>query len=547
MRNRVLVIGIDSGTFDLITPWTEEGYLPNIARLINEGSWSELESTPLPLTGPAWTSFMTGKNPGKHGVFDFVRVTKDYKTLPINADDIDSKTIFEIVSQDKKKVISINVPITHPPQEVNGYMISGMPASDVSDGITFPEDAKERLPRDYLIIPKTVYEGDNEKEILDELDIMLKRQMEVVKDFIKEDWDLFMVVFFATDVVSHWFWKYHDKNHPLHRQEHEKYAGAILDIYQKVDESIGELLASIDSNTTVLVMSDHGVGPLHQDIFINNWLAKKGYLKFKKNLITRLKVLAHGLGWTLENLYSISQRLKLARKTVSMSEEGRNFLLKFLLSFSDVDWSRTKAYSMTNFGPIFINLKGREEQGIVEKGREYDELVNEIKDGLLQIKDPNGEHAIEKVFTKDELFHGKYFDFAPDIIYVPKDMKYTSNRYFEFGSNKLFGKPHRDMSGDHRYNGIFIARGDQIKEGLRFEGAKIYDLAPTILHLMEAGIPDDMDGRVLKEIFEEDSDIFLRDTEIIESKKAEKRNKRRISPEEEKRIKERLRGLGYTA
>jgi predicted AlkP superfamily phosphohydrolase/phosphomutase len=541
MRKKVLTLGIDGATFDLILPWVEKGELPTLEKLIEEGSWSELQSTPLPLTAPAWVSFMTGKNPGKHGIYDFVRVTKDYKTVPISSRDIDSETILEIASYKGKRVISINVPITYPPFKINGYMISGMPASNLSDGITYPEEISKRIPEDYKMIPVEVYEGNNEEEILKELEHMLDVQLEVIKDFIKEKWDLFIVVFFATDVVSHWFWKYYDENHPLHREKYKRHKDAILRIYKRVDNCIGEILSLVDSDIYVLLMSDHGFGPLHRDIFINNWLVKKGYLKFKKNIITRIKLLAYKLGWTLENLYAISEKLKIAKLTVTMSEEKRQSLLKLLLSFSDVDWKRTKAYSMTNFGPIFINLKGREARGIVERGEEYRKLIEEIKEGLLEIIDDDGEKAIEKVYTKEELFSGKYLDYAPDIIYIPKGMKYTANRYFEFGSNKLFGKPHRDMSGDHRYNGIFVAKGPGIKRGFRFSDAVIWDIAPTILYLLGVGIPEDMDGRVLKEIFSKDVAPITKEEEMS----MKKEQKRQLTAKEERKIKERLRGLGY--
>jgi len=180
--------------------------------------------------------------------------------------------------------------------------------------------------------------------------------------------------------------------------------------------------------------------------------------------------------------------------------------------------------------------------GAVNPGTEYKTLVDKIKKELYEIKDDNGDNLIEKVYTKDELFNGKHSDEAPDIIYIPKDMKYTANRYFEFASNKLIGKPHRDMSGDHRYNGIFIAAGRGIKRNFRFSGARIYDIAPTILYLMGLKIPEDMDGRVLSEIFENK----------IEYNKERKYNsiKRKSSALSEcesieDKIKERLRNLGY--
>ena len=520
MTKRVLVIGIDSGTFDLIKPWAQAGHLPNLGKLIESGVHGSFVDSWLPITAPRWTTISTGKNPGKHGIFDFSNMLTNYKTKPVSSKDIDAKPLYSLISDANKKVLVLNYPITYPCTCVDGHMVAGMPAPMLNEKAVYPLEILEEIKaRNYKILPEEVYDGTNEESILKELHEVIDNQCTLAKEFVTtKEWEFCFNVFFNTDIAGHWFWKHMDETHPEHNQRAAKYKDAILDVYKKADKSVGELIEAAGKDTTVFIVSDHGMGPLYKDIFINNWLLQKGFLKLKKNAVSRVKYAMHKGGFTLENMYAIVKKTGLAKLTAKNSDEAENarqFILNnFFISFDDVDWTQTVAFSSTNYGPIFINLKGRQEQGIVNPGEEYEKVCREVANSLLEIKDEKGEQVVEVVKIKREIVSGDHLDQAPDIVFRIKGMKYTTNRYFEFGSNKLFGSPHRGMSGDHRDNGIFIANGPDIKKSSEQVTFRMIDLAPTVLHLLELPIPSDMDGKAVISIFDENSPVFKRKIEI---------------------------------
>lgn len=539
---KVFVFCIDGGDFKFIKPWAKEGYLKNLAKFMREGSYSEMETTPLPLTAPAWVSFMTGKNPGKHGLYDFVKL-EGYQYTVTTSRDIKSETLLELLGNYNKKVISINLPYTYPPFKVNGIIVSGMPAFSLEGEITYPPDIHNLLKKiNYTLSPTRVYDGKNEEALLEELIEIAGKRKKLALELIKKPWDVFILHFLETDVASHWFYKHYDATHPLHRPGDEKYKDAIKKVYGEVDKAIGEILDNIDTeDIAIFIVSDHGFSPLHKEIYINNFLIEKGYLKLKRNIITRIRYFLHRCGWTIENLYSIVQKLGLASRTLTMSEEGRKFFFKFLLSLNDIDWKNTTAFSATNYGPIYINLKDKFPEGIVDE-KDYETIVSKLINELKEIKDGD-EIVITEIYRKEEIYAGEQLKYAPDIIFLTKDMRYSTARYFEFGSNKLFGKPERDQSGNHSKHAIFIAWGKNIKKTRIKNKVRIYDIMPTILYILGISIPDDVDGRVLEEILKNEK---IKKTKE-EIKKIKSRKKVHLDKKEEDLIKERLRMLGYTA
>ncbi len=515
MATKVLLIGVDSGTFDLILPWAKEGYLPNIKKILENGVHGPLKDSWLAITAPRWTTIVTGKNPGKHGVFDFGNMTPAYRTKPVSAENVDAKPIQDILTEAGRRVAMLNVPNTHPVRPVNGVMIAGVPAPELDETTAYPPALLDSLKKGgYVILSEEVYEKDNEAKMIGEMNAMLEKQQAVALKLAEKDWDFFFYVFFATDMAGHWFWKHMDKSHPLHQKRDERFENTIRDTYVKMDETVGKLVEKAGKDATVIIISDHGMGPLYKDVFINNWLMREGFMHLKKGARTRIKKALHDLGLTMENAYQLAQSLNLAKHTAKSSEKAekaRQFLLDHLfISFKDVDWSRTVAFSATNYGPIFINLKGRQEEGIVEE-EEYEGVRDHIITRLKHFLDEKGEKVMERVWTREEVASGPHLGEAPDIIFEIRGMKYTSNRYFEFASNKLFGNPHRGMSGDHRNDGIFLAYGNNITRSGKPVEAKMADLVPTILHILGEPIPNDVDGRVLKEIFKQESDPAKRE------------------------------------
>ncbi|MCI0527213.1 MAG: alkaline phosphatase family protein, partial [Nitrospira sp.] len=292
--NKVLVIGLDGGTFDLVRPWVAEGKLPNLARLLQSGSYGELQSTFPPMTFPAWTTFMTGKNPGNHGIFDFTeRKPGSYEIEFVNAKRRQSKTIWKILSEAGKRVGVVAVPVTYPPEEINGVMICGFDAPGVASKADstsmYPSQLYQELQKSIggYIISADIMKYMNEGRPHEALPIILKtieRKADTAKYLLqREPWDCFMILFGESDLIGHHYWKYHDPKSPLHDpHEFPECARAVLTVYQTLDRIIGELTALVSEDTVMILMSDHGFGGAGDKvIYLNRWLESVGLLKFR--------------------------------------------------------------------------------------------------------------------------------------------------------------------------------------------------------------------------------------------------------------------------
>ncbi len=553
-ENRVFVIGLDGATFDLILPWVEKGYLPCFKNLLKGSAWGELESTSPPLTAPAWSSFMTGKLPGNHGVFDFfAREEESYEQRLNSIQDLKEDIFWEIIGDTGKKVGIINVPFTYPPRKLNGFMITGLLTPRNSEIYSFPVTLQEELEKElgnYLIHHNEKYNGKNMEEFLEEQYAILDNRTQAGIYLAREkEWQFFMIHYYGTDRVQHEFWHLHDVTHPQHRPAvKEKYGNVILNYFKKLDSHLDELIKELDENSILMVLSDHGFGKIEKFFNVNTWLMKEGFLVLKKSLLTRFRYFLFKLGMNYTYLAKLILALGLGKRAVMAGRGKRQkFQEKLFLSLRDVDWSKSRAYSLGNFGQIYINLKGREPAGIVSPHPEYDKVVNSLIERLSVLRDPeSGEEVVEKTSKKEELFKGKYSQHAPDLFFLTKDMKYKAFGLADFSSNKIL-EPAFGSSGHHKMNGIFvIKRKGVVKENHSIQSARIFDLAPTILYLLGIPVPSDMEGRVLTEIFQED---YLKRNKIkykkVERKIDPKDRKAVYTKKEEEEVKKQLRDLGY--
>lgn len=540
-KKKVLVIGLDGATFDYIFPLMKEGKLPAISKLIRNGSWGFLESTIQPITGSAWPSFMTGKTPAKHSVFDFIQQELKEDVSLVSSQSIVGETIFDILSRHGKKIISINVPVTYPPWKINGIMITGMLSPENAE-ITYPLEFKKEL-KDYRIDIRTSYKEGKEQEMIDDVkDLVRNRARFTTKILSEKEWDFAMVVFRGTDVIPHYFRKYMDRQHPEYARSNKKFRNAISEIYEETDNTIGELLKVIPEDTSIFLMSDHGHGRLRKMVNLNMWFLKNGFLALKKSPRVKMKYDLFRIGLSPQNVYQMLSRFGVQNVIQRFNRQTRNKILNSMLSFSDVDWNRTKAYSLGHIGQIYINLKGREKFGIVSPGREYENVRKEIITKLKQLRDPEtGKIVIDKVVKKEDIYNGPYLEKAPDLFVFSKNSEYDSFALMA-QNTEIFCKHFKGQSGNHRLNGIFIANGSDIRPGIKIKDAKIIDIVPTLLYLMGLPIPDDLDGEVLKNIFQPQflSGIPPR---FEKAKALKKINVTKQDDEEE--IKERLKELGY--
>ena len=355
---RVIVIGLDGATFDLILPWVKEGHLPTFKKLMENGSWGELESTMPPLTGPAWSSFMTGKNPGKHGIFDFMcRDPKGYDWITINATQRKGPSFWRLLSDRGKRVIIFNVPVTYPPEEVNGVMISGYLTPPKAKDFVFPpalkKDLEGQIGLDSTFFPGATYSVGREEKFIQAVDEMTDRTIRVM-DFLmgRFPWDCFVGVFQTPDLLQHCLWK--DLGHPV-------FGKAFLDQYQKIDRYLGTLLPSLDDRTLLMIMSDHGFGDLKKQIFLNTWLLSKGFLKLKSTLACKMKEAIFRLGIVPMKIHQLSLRLgmDLSDELMENRDSLFSFLANVVLSFKDVDLGEDKGLRDGKYG-IYLYQSPRE-------------------------------------------------------------------------------------------------------------------------------------------------------------------------------------------
>ena len=549
---RVILLGLDGGTFYLLKPWVEEGLMPNLGRLMERSVWGDLESTIPATTPPAWSTCLTGKHPGKHGIYDFRESFLRHQLRPlINSRSIRARKLWEILADHGKRSGLVSVPITYPPESINGFVISGLLTPDGESRYTTPPGLKDDLLKgigDFVVnidIPKYDTDAlDDALAFLDEVLYSLQKRRDAFFYLMKhQPWDFFMIVFIFADRIQHLFWKYIDPQTKLYRSKRAgQLRDRILQCYRTFDEMLAPLVKGLNDDTQLFIMSDHGFGATRAWINVNTYLARLGWLKLKKG-----QSLHKSLFTTVMNVGEHPLTKKLLPEALQRKVRGR--VRASRSSFKSdveaaVDWSKTKAFfaSIPTQG-VYINIK-RDGFGVVEPGAEYEQLRNEIKSKLLELRDPwTRDTVIDKIWFKEQIYQGPQARYAPDLVFVAREYAYLGRQLF--GDRKIIRSAEDLPVGFHRSNGIFLAHGSMIREGLNIEGASIADIAPTILYTLGLPVPDDMDGAVRGEIFR-DGIIENRPIAFAEATQyQETEEQETYSEEETEKIKNRLRSLGY--
>lgn len=480
----VLVIGLDGATFDLLDPWIDQGYLPTLARLIAAGSRAPLQSTLPPVTAAAWASFMTGKQPAKHGVFDFFRGKAGDVTL-VDATCIEGPTLWGLLSAAGKRVGVLNVPVTHPPQPVNGYLVPGLLSPDQGQ-TTYPPALLDNYLAElgpYRLTPTVQYRPGSEAAFIADLHRVLLTQCRYAQR-LAQAWpvDIFMVHFLVMDIAQHALWRHLDSTHPWHDPVlAQRFGSAVRDLFVQADVCIGQLIELLPDDVTTFVMSDHGFGPVFQTASLNVHLIEQGLMTLKRDAGVRAR------WWALQR----------RRSTAAGQRIGRWLGRERLVDYDDVDWSRTVAYAMGHMGQVHLNLQGREPEGMVPMAG-YVAVRRWVKDVLASMTDPQtGRILVEEVLPSEAAGDGPYRLSGPDL-HVVLAAGVAAHPLFAASGGVLCEQRHFN-SGDHRRLGILVAAGPGIRVGAPPAHARIVDLAPTLLHLLGISRPMEMDGRVLAE------------------------------------------------
>lgn len=504
---RVLVVGWDGATWDVIRPLLAQGRLPNLARLLARGAQTVLRSTLHPLSPQAWSSYETGVNPGKHGVYDWFELNLGPFT-PIGAHSLRVKPFWRYLSDERgRQVVAINLLTAYPPLPVNGAVVAGRMAPPGAR-FTWPADLQEALQRE---VPDYVVDTDpsqgTQYRDMSEVDYW-QRNVEMVAARTRAAryvlthyaWDVATVIYTATDIIQHYYWKHWDPTYPGHDPQ-SALREALPEIYAACDCGLGELVALAGDEARVVLLSDHGFGPTYQEINLMAWLREEGFatpLRRRAWLPTRGQVLAGLRRWAWSTLPGPVLRQLKAHKPAVLSREHRPEH-----ETMGLDWQQTRAYALGMMGNLFVNLAGREPLGMVQPGAEYEAVRSELIGRLQAWRNPiTGQPMVRRAWRREEALSGPCLEQAPDILVEWYDYAYAGRMAGDV-RGAVLSAPHEaylrrlQLSADHRPEGILALAGPGIRAGAELPPASLLDVAPTVLHLLQEAVPTYLDGRVI--------------------------------------------------
>lgn len=507
----LLIIGLDGATWDLLGPWMEQGWLPNLSRIRRRGTWGPLRSTVPATTLPSWTSFMTGMNPGRHGIFDFTRRRLgSYEVQFVNASFRKSPTIWRLLSDAGRRVCVLGLPGTYPPEDINGCMVSGFdtPVTTRADASFIAPSSLAPLVMEMGGFPFADFQEFRigrrwYQQAIDALLRGIAIKTRLARALLqRQPWDCFLLLFGESDTVAHHFWRFHDPHSPRFNREGAQACGdAIQRIYRALDAAVGTLMEGAP-DASVLVVSDHGFGGAGKKaVYLNQWLQQQGWQKacrksWQGQVGGRVKRVA------LQALPATAQawafRLNGNRWANRLESRAR---------FAGIEWSATQAFSeeLSYFPSVWLNVKDRDPQGTVDRA-DYERVRDDICAAAVALGDPeHGAPVVRRAWRREELYEGPWVYYAPDIVLefnldggysytcLPSAWARTSHAVRILEDAEMRGGKLAGMNGSHRPDGVFML-GNHAGQG-RVEGTVIADMAPTVLSL--CGVePPVCDGRL---------------------------------------------------
>ena len=520
---KVFLLGLDGATWDLIMPWISEGELPTFKMLIKGGAWGILESCIPPITLPAWACMLTGKNPGKIGAVHFLMRSSEsyeFKVVKLYLEKVNP--LWSMLNTSGKRSALFYVPTIAPDfQSFNGMYI---PSDVIPCGeYPYPQQLSTLINKFGLDESPPKLGRVDPAEYIRWWCENTRRHFEFINYFLDRvgQWDFLMHVIYSNDHLSHLFWKYIDKKHPDYERDDEIYE-AFLNYYKVIDNMLRNVIQKCNSrNIIFFLVSDHGHGPLVKRIDLNRWLLENGYLRIRedlKNSSGKREASKFSEIFKKKVLESPVIRSRFVCRLLKRMPYVRRLLRQIFVNLDVrtdvVDWQNTKAY-FAGYNGININLKGREPEGIVEVS-EYEKVRSDLINMLKQLRDPEtGITVVKNVYRREEIYWGDCLSRLPDIV-----IEYINESFYEsclsfgetFLKRDMFYKPSDPpVSSAHTRRGIFLAYGPDIRcMGDKPLKVSIYDITPTILHIFSLPIPNDIDGKVLTEIFDLESSIAKR-------------------------------------
>jgi predicted AlkP superfamily phosphohydrolase/phosphomutase len=419
---RVAFIGIDGVPYSLLSDNEDE--FEHIAALADEGAGGAIDSIVPPESSACWPALTTGVNPGETGVYGFQdRETGSYDTYVPMGRDVQAERIWNRVEESGREATVMNVPVTFPPERSTQRMVSGFLSPGIEEA-AYPEEIREYLEgMGYrLDVNAKLGHNDDRSDFVADAHETVERRHEAFMHYIEQDdWDLFFGVYMTTDRVNHFLFEDYERDGPF-REE-------FLEFYRTIDEYIGEIRRALPDDVTLVVASDHGFTTLDYEVDCNVWLREQGWLELRED----------------------------ATELADIADE-------------------TQAYSLSP-GRFYLNLEGREPRGGVPEA-ESESLRRELAADIESMEGPDGESVIERVVTREEAFRGDHTGIAPDLVAIP-------NRGFDLkagfdGAGEIFSSSPRN--GMHTFDNTSLFIDD---ESARIDGADLFDIAPTLLSLMD--------------------------------------------------------------
>jgi predicted AlkP superfamily phosphohydrolase/phosphomutase len=488
MSAGVLLIGLDGATFSILDPLMKEGVMPFLRDLIASGARAELSSVIPPLTPPAWTSLMTGRSPGNHGIFDFLRFefrSGGQQLRVMDSDDVACPTIWAIAGRQELKTTVLNFPMTFPARGISGNVVPGWvpwrhlrlasyPKTLYQQLITaLPEFNPRELAMDMALEERALEGCHKEEDYEDLIKLHIRRErqwFQVLRHLMQTDpADLTAVLFDGVDKLQHVCWRFLDPSlFPAEPSALESRVRELcLQYFREIDGFLREIVALGQKDASVVIASDHGFGPTVEVFHVNEWLHRRGYLV-----------------WA--NAAKVDQKHS---ETLGMGTMARRFY--------EIDWDQTTAYCPTpSSNGIYITPPASGGKGV--PAERYESFRRQLKEELLQFTDPaTGEPVVSRIWLREEAFDGTQMASAPDLTLSLRDGGLVS-----ILPSEVLVRPRTETTGAHRPNGVFVAAGKGMQRGVSLPSLSILDVAPLLLYKLGLPIPEDMEGRVPEALFE---------------------------------------------
>jgi predicted AlkP superfamily phosphohydrolase/phosphomutase len=489
---RVFLFGVDGLTFRVLHPLMERGLLPNFQRLQSEGVEGILKSTTPPVTPPAWTSISTGLSPARHGVYDFwtYKPGDQGPDATIVTHRQGGKAIWNILSEWGKRVIVANVPMTYPPEPINGIMLSGYMAPDMSAHVTYPASFQEVLLEavpEYQIDLHPAISCGQIGDLTTEVMHMTKQRIAMQRLLLKEDWDFFFLAHMGADRIQHMRW-----------DELMTFSTREIEYYQLLDESLGLALAALTPDDLLMVVSDHGFQGARRKFYIQEYLYRGGWLRMKDESARQHAEIIGTIRTVIRTLklQKIARRAfrQLRRKGIMEMEKEHH-----PARLPDLDWAKTRAWvpsssgALAGYADIFFDASVSEEE------------IQQLQDDLCSLRDPdNGQPLVTEAHREDAYGEGA---FAPKERHLIVQTGENTTLPTELGRRLLWetrGTNGRGVSsGVHHPEGVLYLYGAGVKHGVSIAPAHVYDVVPTILTCMGVSLPDELEGAVMADAFEQ--------------------------------------------